>query len=86
MIKTIETSKAYEYCSYPSDGVFKVAGDSLNIYIAVNNCVYFIPAESEKFFNAEPTKSTEATDGYVTESFALKMLAVSQGNVKEIEL
>ncbi len=81
MIQDIITSTPFDVNEYKGDGVYRVDGDTMNIYMVVVGAVWSLPYAAIKFFEEEIKEESN-----ISESFALKMLAVAQGKVKELEL
>jgi len=81
-IKKIDIANAYDHKGYPSNGLFEV-----------NEMVYYVNKEKSICFYIDTiydfkrnVEDIENEESLITQSFALKMLAVATGKVKDIEL
>lgn len=88
-LKEIDTSNSFNADSYPDSGIFHNLFDGNVIYVNKSNNLTFIIDTFDEFSRAIDTKPKELNkpkEGQVSESFALKMLAIQNGMVDNIKL
>ena len=95
-IKTIklQSSDVYNFSSYPEGGFYMVSTENTasEIIVFIDNHLSIVQYICEKISLhssaniVENEINAEGSKNMVSESFALKMLAVSNGNIKDITL
>lgn len=90
-LKKINTSNVYNHDSYPESGLFLNEHDNNVYYVSKKNLWCFCLDDIDTFkgstLHTEKEVEDSKLDGVVSESFALKMLAINNGTkVEDLKL